>query len=191
MTDSTTPKGPLLQVTDLEVGFQTGSGLVPALRGVSLTIEHGQTVAIVGESGSGKSTTAAAIIGLLPGSGKVTGGSVLFDGKDLAKATRSELEDIRGRRIGYVPQRHTLAAAVRATAAEIVTMGRTVRTPWWAPWRIRDGASRETVRGALSVVGLADLANPASAALLARLGFADDGIVDAYGRPHRRFVRER
>ncbi|MBO0982922.1 ABC transporter ATP-binding protein [Rathayibacter sp. SD072] len=104
MTDSTTPKGPLLQVTDLEVGFQTGSGLVPALRGVSLTIEHGQTVAIVGESGSGKSTTAAAIIGLLPGSGKVTGGSVLFDGKDLAKATRSELEDIRGRRIGYVPQ---------------------------------------------------------------------------------------
>ena len=56
-----------------------------------------------------------------------------------------------------MPQRHTLASAVRATAAEIVTMGRTVRTPWWAPWRIRDGASRETVRGALSVVGLADL----------------------------------
>ncbi|NRG39849.1 ABC transporter ATP-binding protein [Rathayibacter sp. VKM Ac-2835] len=103
-TTPTTPRGPLLEVTDLEVGFQTGSGLVKALRGVSLTIEHGQTVAIVGESGSGKSTTAAAIIGLLPGSGKVTAGSVLFDGKDLAKATRTELEDIRGRRIGYVPQ---------------------------------------------------------------------------------------
>ncbi|PPF16377.1 ABC transporter ATP-binding protein [Rathayibacter rathayi] len=104
---ATTPNsshGPLLEVTDLEVGFQTGSGLVPALRGVSLTIEYGQTVAIVGESGSGKSTTAAAIIGLLPGTGQVTGGSVLFDGKDLAKATRTELEDIRGRRIGYVPQ---------------------------------------------------------------------------------------
>ncbi|MHC2184522.1 peptide/nickel transport system ATP-binding protein [Rathayibacter agropyri] len=103
-TTPNTPHGPLLEVTDLEVGFQTGSGLVPALRGVSLTIEHGQTVAIVGESGSGKSTTAAAIIGLLPGTGTVTGGSVLFDGKDLAKATRTELEDIRGRRIGYVPQ---------------------------------------------------------------------------------------
>ena len=103
-TTPTTPTGPLLEVTDLEVGFQTGSGLVKALRGVSLTIEHGQTVAIVGESGSGKSTTAAAIIGLLPGSGQVTAGSVLFDGKDLAKATRAELEDIRGRRIGYVPQ---------------------------------------------------------------------------------------
>ncbi|QHC67135.1 ABC transporter ATP-binding protein [Rathayibacter oskolensis] len=103
-TTPPTPTGPLLEVRDLEVGFQTGSGLVQALRGVSLTIEHGQTVAIVGESGSGKSTTAAAIIGLLPGSGKVTGGSVLFDGKDLAKASRTELEDLRGRRIGYVPQ---------------------------------------------------------------------------------------
>ncbi|PPH10041.1 ABC transporter ATP-binding protein [Rathayibacter sp. AY1H3] len=103
-TTPNAPHGPLLEVTDLEVGFQTGSGLVPALRGVSLTIEHGQTVAIVGESGSGKSTTAAAIIGLLPGTGQVTAGSVLFDGKDLAKATRTELEDIRGRRIGYVPQ---------------------------------------------------------------------------------------
>jgi peptide/nickel transport system ATP-binding protein len=103
-TTPNAPQGPLLEVTDLEVGFQTGSGLVPALRGVSLTIEHGQTVAIVGESGSGKSTTAAAIIGLLPGTGQVTAGSVLFDGKDLAKATRAELEDIRGRRIGYVPQ---------------------------------------------------------------------------------------
>ncbi|PPF40810.1 ABC transporter ATP-binding protein [Rathayibacter sp. AY1A3] len=103
-TTPNAPQGPLLEVTDLEVGFQTGSGLVPALRGVSLTIEHGQTVAIVGESGSGKSTTAAAIIGLLPGTGQVTAGSVLFDGKDLAKATRTELEDIRGRRIGYVPQ---------------------------------------------------------------------------------------
>ncbi|PPG34776.1 ABC transporter ATP-binding protein [Rathayibacter sp. AY2B9] len=103
-TTPNAPHGPLLEVTDLEVGFQTGRGLVPALRGVSLTIEHGQTVAIVGESGSGKSTTAAAIIGLLPGTGQVTAGSVLFDGKDLAKATRTELEDIRGRRIGYVPQ---------------------------------------------------------------------------------------
>ncbi|AND16913.1 ABC transporter ATP-binding protein [Rathayibacter tritici] len=103
-TTPNAPQGHLLEVTDLEVGFQTGSGLVPALRGVSLTIEHGQTVAIVGESGSGKSTTAAAIIGLLPGTGRVTAGSVLFDGKDLATATRTELEDIRGRRIGYVPQ---------------------------------------------------------------------------------------
>ncbi|NQX11316.1 ABC transporter ATP-binding protein [Microbacteriaceae bacterium VKM Ac-2855] len=95
---------PLLEVTDLQVGFRTSDGISMALRGVSLTIEHGETVAIVGESGSGKSTTAAAIIGLLPGSGTVTGGSVLFDGKELTTASRQELEDIRGKRIGYVPQ---------------------------------------------------------------------------------------
>ena len=103
-TTPTTPTGPLLEVTDLEVGFQTGSGLVPALRGVSLTIEHGQTVAIVGESGSGKSTTAAAIIGLLPGTGAVTGGQILFEGRDLTKASKAEMQALRGREIGYVPQ---------------------------------------------------------------------------------------
>src|SRR3954464_3284257 len=101
-----TPEGraPLLQVKNLHVGFRTQGGLVPALNGVNLTIERGETVAIVGESGSGKSTTAAAIINLLPGTGKITEGEVLFEGRDLAKASRSELEDVRGKLIGFVPQ---------------------------------------------------------------------------------------
>ena len=64
---------PLLKITDLEVAFTSSTGVVPAVRGANLTIYPGQTVAIVGESGSGKSTTAAAVIGLLPGTGKVTG----------------------------------------------------------------------------------------------------------------------
>ncbi|WP_210506822.1 ABC transporter ATP-binding protein [Naasia sp. SYSU D00057] len=95
---------PLLEVRDLEVGFRTQGGLVKALNGVSFTVERGETVAIVGESGSGKSTTAAAIINLLPGSGQITGGQVLFEGRDLAKASRRELEDVRGKLIGFVPQ---------------------------------------------------------------------------------------
>jgi len=101
MTDKRTP---LLEVKDLEVTFRTQRGEVRALNGVNFTIEHGETVAIVGESGSGKSTTAAAIINLLPGTGRISAGQVLFEGKDLAQASRTELEDVRGKEIGFVPQ---------------------------------------------------------------------------------------
>jgi len=76
---------PLLHIKGLEVSFSTSTGLVPAVRGVDLTVYAGQTVAIVGESGSGKSTTAHAIIDLLPGTGKVTAGSIMFDGDDITR----------------------------------------------------------------------------------------------------------
>lgn len=95
---------PLLKITDLEVTFTTSTGVVPAVRGANLTIYPGQTVAIVGESGSGKSTTAAAVIGLLPGTGKVTGGSIEFDGKELTKMSSKEWIEVRGSGIGLVPQ---------------------------------------------------------------------------------------
>ena len=95
---------PLLQIRDLEVGFQTQRGIVPAVRGVDLTLYAGQTLAIVGESGSGKSTTAQAIIDLLPGTGKVTGGQILFEGRDLTTLSPREIQDVRGNLIGYVPQ---------------------------------------------------------------------------------------
>ncbi|MGW6426933.1 dipeptide ABC transporter ATP-binding protein [Nocardia sp. NPDC055053] len=100
MSDDT----PLLEIRDLDVGFTTDGKQVPAVRGVNLTVFPGQTVAIVGESGSGKSTTAHAIIDLLPGTGKVTGGQILFDGKDLTKASAKEIIAIRGSGIGLVPQ---------------------------------------------------------------------------------------
>ena len=95
---------PLLEVKDLEVGFRTQSGTVQAIRKTSFTMMPGETVAIVGESGSGKSTTAHAIINLLPGTGKITGGEILFEGRDLSKLPRKEIEDVRGRLIGFVPQ---------------------------------------------------------------------------------------
>jgi peptide/nickel transport system ATP-binding protein len=95
---------PLLSVENLEVAFKTQEGFVPAVRGVSFDIYPGETLAIVGESGSGKSTTAHAIINLLPGSGQVTGGKVMFEGRDLTKLHRGEIEDVRGKLIGLVPQ---------------------------------------------------------------------------------------
>jgi peptide/nickel transport system ATP-binding protein len=95
---------PLLSVENLEVAFKTQDGFVPAVRGVSFDIYPGETMAIVGESGSGKSTTAHAIINLLPGSGKVTGGKVLLEGVDLTQLGRGEMESVRGKEIGLVPQ---------------------------------------------------------------------------------------
>ena len=95
---------PLLQVRDVAVEFRTVDGTVHAVEGVDLDLAAGETLAIVGESGSGKSTTAMAVIGLLPGNGKVTKGSILFEGEDLVGAPESVMRGIRGGSIGLVPQ---------------------------------------------------------------------------------------
>ena len=99
-----TGQQPLLEIKNLQVGFQTQDGLVPAVNGVNITMMPGDTLAIVGESGSGKSTTAHGIINLLPGSGRITGGEILFEGRDLTKLSENELQEVRGRQIGFVPQ---------------------------------------------------------------------------------------
>ncbi|WP_182050167.1 dipeptide ABC transporter ATP-binding protein [Changpingibacter yushuensis] len=95
---------PLLKVTDLEVSFRSSTGMVPAVRKASFVIYPGQTVAIVGESGSGKSTSAAAVIGLLPGTGQVTGGTIELAGRDITHLSDKEMESVRGKEIGMVPQ---------------------------------------------------------------------------------------
>ncbi|GAA2011925.1 dipeptide ABC transporter ATP-binding protein [Microbacterium ulmi] len=95
---------PLLSIRDLRVAFDTQSGTNEVLHGVSFDVLPGETVAIVGESGSGKSTTASAIVNLLPGTGHVTAGSITLDGRELTTLTKSQMERVRGRDIGYVPQ---------------------------------------------------------------------------------------
>ena len=101
---SGTPGAPLLEITDLHVGFKTQSGLVQAVRGVNMTLEQGERLAIVGESGSGKSTSAQAIIKLLPGTGQITGGSIKLNGRELVGMNEKQMAEIRGTEIGYVPQ---------------------------------------------------------------------------------------
>ena len=97
----TRSESPLLAVEGLEVTFGNNT---PAVRGMDLVAHSGQTVAVVGESGSGKSTTAAAILGLLPPGGRITRGRIVFDGVDITSANRRRLRAIRGTGIGYVPQ---------------------------------------------------------------------------------------
>ena len=95
---------PLLEISDLEVAFRSSTGLVPAVRKANLTLYPGQSVAIVGESGSGKSTLAHAVIGLLPGTGRATGGTIRFQGRDITHLGTQELTALRGSSIGLVPQ---------------------------------------------------------------------------------------
>ncbi|MEC3956961.1 ABC transporter ATP-binding protein [Nocardia sp. CDC153] len=90
----------LLEISDLRVAF----GDVTAVNGVDVTLAPGERLAVVGASGSGKSTLAQAIIGLLPGAGRVTGGSIRWRGEDLGAADEKRMRRLRGREIGLVPQ---------------------------------------------------------------------------------------
>ncbi|MEV6344298.1 ABC transporter ATP-binding protein [Actinoplanes sp. NPDC051851] len=95
---------PLLEIDGLSVTFRTRNGDLLAVRDASLSVLPGQTVAIVGESGSGKSTLTTALNRLLAPNGRVSAGSVTFDGQDLLALSEREMTGIRGRRIGLVPQ---------------------------------------------------------------------------------------
>ena len=91
---------PLLSVRGLNVAY----GDTPVVRDVDLDVARGERVAIVGQSGSGKSTVVAALLRLLPGSGRITGGTISLDGEDLAAADESRMRAVRGGRIALVPQ---------------------------------------------------------------------------------------
>ncbi len=95
----------LLEITDLEVHFNTPAGTVRAVNGVNITIRPGEIMAVVGESGSGKSITGLSILGLVPKpNGKIVQGSILFEGVDLVKKTEKQYRDIRGKEIAMIFQ---------------------------------------------------------------------------------------
>ncbi|MEG2291018.1 MAG: ATP-binding cassette domain-containing protein, partial [Clostridium sp.] len=94
----------LLEVKDLRTSFTTHIGDVHAVRGVSFHLDKGEAIGIVGESGCGKSVTMMSIMRLLSENGKIAGGEIIFDGKDISKADESVMESIRGNDIGMIFQ---------------------------------------------------------------------------------------
>lgn len=104
MSEATHSAQPLLSVRDLNVSYATGRGDVSAVQGVNLAVYPGQMTAIVGESGSGKTTSAMAAIGLLPSDATIDAGTITFDGRDITSLRRREWLELRGRRIGLIPQ---------------------------------------------------------------------------------------
>ncbi|MFF1385288.1 dipeptide/oligopeptide/nickel ABC transporter permease/ATP-binding protein [Arthrobacter sp. NPDC058288] len=95
----------LLEVTDLGIGYDQPDGSTThVVNHVGLTVRRGEVHGLVGESGSGKTQTAFSILRLLPQDGRITGGSIFFEGKDLAHLSEKEMTKVRGKRIAYIPQ---------------------------------------------------------------------------------------
>lgn len=145
----------LLVIRGLSVSYQTRTGPVPAVRGIDLDIRPGEIVALVGESGSGKSTTAHAVIGLLPPGGRIDAGSVRFGAHDLVGLPAGELRAIRGAGIGLIPQDPTVSlnpvARIGDQVAEVL--------------RIHQLAGRrEAGRAAVELLERAGLPDPATRA---------------------------
>jgi len=100
----------ILEVRDLHVAYLSRAGVASsAIVDVSFEVRPGEILGMLGESGSGKSTVAASLLGLLPPSGKIVRGAILFDGRDILKAEPRELENIRGRRIALINQEPSVA----------------------------------------------------------------------------------
>ncbi|HXF85086.1 MAG TPA: ABC transporter ATP-binding protein [Anaerolineales bacterium] len=97
-------KKPLLEIKNLKTYFFTEDGVVKAVDGVDLQVYPGEVLGLVGESGCGKSVTSLSIMRLITPPGKIVEGEILFDGKDLVKASESEMIHVRGNRISMIFQ---------------------------------------------------------------------------------------
>ena len=135
----------VIQLHDIHKTYHTGDVDVQAVRGVSLSVEQGEFVALMGASGSGKSTMMN-IIGCLD---RPTRGKYLLDGVDVSELSRDDLADIRNQKIGFVFQGFNLLA--RTSALENVEL-----PMLYTRQRVRGHHQRERAVKALEIVGLAD-----------------------------------
>lgn len=94
----------ILEVKDLSIQFKTRNGMVNAVRGVNFWLERGEILGVAGESGCGKTTTALAVPRLLSDNAVITGGTINFEGKDLASLSEKEMQDIRWKQISVIFQ---------------------------------------------------------------------------------------
>ncbi|MGJ7605323.1 ABC transporter ATP-binding protein [Variovorax sp. LT1R20] len=143
---------PLLEVNDLRIGLQTQRGPAEAVRGISFSLERGETLGIVGESGCGKSITVMSLMGLLPSTAKVSG-SIRLDGQELVGLPEKAMCGIRGNRIGMIFQEPMTALN------PVHTIARQVGEPLRLHRGLSKAEARQEARGLLERVGIPDAAS--------------------------------
>jgi oligopeptide transport system ATP-binding protein len=144
----------LLEVQDLRTIFKTKEGDVKAVDGVSFHLDAGETLGIVGESGCGKSVTAMSIMGLQR-PGRIVGGKVLFEGRDLTKASEKEMREVRGQEIAMIFQ------------DPMTSLNPVFRTGWQVgePLLLHKGVDRvKALAGAVAMLGKVGIPAPAERA---------------------------
>jgi oligopeptide/dipeptide ABC transporter ATP-binding protein len=125
----------VLEVGDLRTEFATDDGSFPAVDGVSFSVDAGKTLAIVGESGCGKSVTALSIMGLVPDPpGRITSGSIRFEGRELVGAPTSELQDLRGNGMSMIFQEPMSSLNPAFTIGDQITEGLLRHLPMSRAW---------------------------------------------------------
>ena len=145
---------PLLDVQDLTVVFD-GVSPVTAVDGVSFQLAAGETLGLVGESGSGKSVTAFSLLRLLQPPGRIAGGRILFEGRDLLALSEHEMREIRGARISLIFQEPTTALNPVMRVGDQIAEALTVHGI--AP----HGEARDRAAGLLEAVHIPDAARRA------------------------------
>jgi peptide/nickel transport system ATP-binding protein len=139
---------PILAVEDLVTIFDTDEGPVRAVDGVSFAVAPGETLAIVGESGCGKSVTALSIMGLVPEPGRIAGGRIVLEGRDLARMPERELRGLRGRHVSMIFQDPS------SSLNPVYTVGRQIEETLRAHLGLRGAASRARAIELLERVGI-------------------------------------
>ncbi|MCG3417842.1 ABC transporter ATP-binding protein [Oceanobacillus jordanicus] len=139
----------LLEVKDLHISFHTFAGEVQAIRGVDFDLNEGETLAIVGESGSGKSVTTKSIMRLLPpGNSEIKAGNILFNGKDLTKASEKEMQKVRGQDISMIFQ------DPMTSLNPTMTIGKQIMEPLLKHQKLSKQEAKERAIKLLDLVGI-------------------------------------
>ncbi len=140
----------MLKVRDLKAGFAAGRQVLTAVDGISFDLAAGETLALLGESGCGKSATALALLRLLPAAGRILGGQVHFDGRDLLQLPEAEMRGVRGSGMAMIFQEPA------TSLNPVLTVGRQIGEVLEKHRGLNDAAAQARALGLLQAVGIAD-----------------------------------